>query len=351
MNMLSTIIIRSVGGLVIGTGHLRRMGILSRSLRKLGYRTVLYCNSEAQIVHPHVARDFSALVSADTETAFLENIKVESSKNKIAAIIFDDYSIGEDTHKLYRLYSPTLVGIDDLANRKLDCDILIDMNYNRSEVDYTDLISDSTKSYFGPNFQIISERFHDLSQNKTRNFRWPPKHIFISLGGTDPRAYTIKCLKLAHNIFPDSHFDIIVGAQAKNLQHLAAYVKLKHDKTALHISSDKVPELMFRSDLAIGAGGTMTWERNILGLPSIMLLVADNQVQVGAAMKAKRAAIVLDARQNFPETAYLKALRKVSDDRKCLNLLANNAKSMTAGDGANNIALLLHDHIESRFGE
>ena len=40
-----------------------------------------------------------------------------------------------------------------------------------------------------------------------------------------------------------------------------------------------MPELMACADLSLGAGGTTTWERMFMGLPSIVAALADNQLE------------------------------------------------------------------------
>jgi predicted glycosyltransferase len=52
----------------------------------------------------------------------------------------------------------------------------------------------------------------------------------------------------------------------------------RDSRMELHIDPPNIARLMTNADIAIGAGGTTTWERCCLGLPTIVLGLADNQV-------------------------------------------------------------------------
>lgn len=58
------------------------------------------------------------------------------------------------------------------------------------------------------------------------------------------------------------------------------YNIVKHDDMDLRVQVNNIAELMANSDLAIGAGGTTTWERCCLGLPAIVIGVAENQIEL-----------------------------------------------------------------------
>ena len=70
--------------------------------------------------------------------------------------------------------------------------------------------------------------------------------------------------------------DVVVGIDNPHLENLNKQTS-NRPGTRLHIQPEGFTELMLRADLCIGAGGTTTWERLCLNLPSIVITVADNQ--------------------------------------------------------------------------
>jgi spore coat polysaccharide biosynthesis predicted glycosyltransferase SpsG len=75
-----------------------------------------------------------------------------------------------------------------------------------------------------------------------------------------------------------------------------------------------MPRLTLEADLAVGAGGSTTWERCVLALPTLTLILADNQAPAARALAAAGVAPCLDvAAPNF-EAAF---------EREVLDLLEN----------------------------
>ena len=72
--------------------------------------------------------------------------------------------------------------------------------------------------------------------------------------------------------------DVIVGGSNVQRDVIRAMCDGK-DWLQYHCQVDNMAEFMAQSDLMLGAGGTTTWERCYLGLPSLVTAIADNQLQ------------------------------------------------------------------------
>ena len=102
---------------------------------------------------------------------------------------------------------------------------------------------------------------------------------------------------------------------------------------------------MAKADLALGAGGTMTWERNSLGLASLLLIIADNQIQVGRAMADSSAAIVIDARDGYDDRAVSSRLSALIADPEKRAQLSRHAEHLSGVNGAENMVRILIDDM------
>jgi UDP-2,4-diacetamido-2,4,6-trideoxy-beta-L-altropyranose hydrolase len=341
--MTRSIVIRTRGSAQIGSGHIRRMAIFARYLRGLDYGVVLLCNPGALSVFPPAADQFEQIIEVADEAASLATMAM--LETDIAAVFFDDYALDAAHHTPYRAFAPLLVGLDDLASRVVDWDLLVDPNLGRGPEDYAGLIAPHTQCFFGAEYQIIQPVFFDLKARSFARDRWPLQRVFISLGGTDPFNLTGPVLGVAFAALPDCVFDVVCGSMSPHFADLQTDIARLGPRVHLHADAQNVAELMCNADLAIGAGGTMTWERNAMGLPSVVLVIADNQEQVGDAMRNADAAIVIDVRDASCETPLNAALHQLLAEPDTLTRLSQNARKLGGANGAHNIANRLHAAI------
>ncbi len=333
------ILIRADASVRIGSGHVRRMSVLSTKLQVLGYQVILLCNNATRIVFPDVKKYFDHVIYCENENDFRDQLDISNFKKSIACIFFDHYFLDFSEHGKYRKFSNFLCGIDDLANRSLDWNLLFDINFGRSREDYADLIAKTTKCHFGENFQIIHSDFFKFSKkNRDSFFNNTIENIFISFGGTDPLGLTAPIVTLIAQKFPKLKIQTIIGTASPNFLQVKFLAKKFGERVQLFPDANNVPQLMSQADLGIGAGGTMTWERNIIGLPTIMLIIANNQIQVGEFMEKSQAAIVLDARKEIPFSQIENSIERFIKEPDILNLISANSHRLSCENGAENIA-------------
>ena len=171
-----------------------------------------------------------------------------------------------------------LVVIDDLANRKHYCDLLIDQSFLREKGDYFPLMEKDAQIFCGSQYAMLREEFSKaraISLKKREKFEL--KRILINFGGTDPNNVTLSLVKKLSEM-PEAKykFSILVGINYKEKKALDNSVNsLPNFKVVTNPKS--VSNLLLNTDLVIGAGGTSAWERCCLGIPSFLLKIADNQ--------------------------------------------------------------------------
>lgn len=76
--------------------------------------------------------------------------------------------------------------------------------------------------------------------------------------------------------------DVVVGGGNANRARIREICGA-HPAFHYHDQVGNMAELMARADLALGTGGTTTWERCFLGLPSIVTAIAINMKSVKTA--------------------------------------------------------------------
>jgi len=211
----------------------------------------------------------------DQDQDAINTIKAVIGK-KIDWLIIDHYSIDYKWEEKLRPHSRNIMVIDDLANRRHNCDILLDQNYINNQARYDSLVSPDTIKLLGPKYALLRKDFFDFRNKVMKNIK-KVKKVFIFFGGADLENLTSLVLKMLSNSdLSYLNLDVVIGSINPHIEEVRLLVD-GHLNAKLHIQVDNIAELMNQADIAICAGGSSTWERMSVGLPSIVVTIADNQ--------------------------------------------------------------------------
>jgi len=191
-------------------------------------------------------------------------------------LVVDHYALDSRWESMLRQTAKKIMVIDDIADRQHDCDVLLDQNYyTDSETRYIDKVPAHCQLLLGPRFALLRDEFQQLhGQVEPRN--GPVKRLLVFFGGMDADNYTGRAIEaLCGMDIPDLHVDVVIGAKHPHREQIEA--ACAEQRFVCHVQTSRMAELMATADLAIGAGGSATWERCCLGLPALTICVADNQ--------------------------------------------------------------------------
>lgn len=259
-------------------------------------------------------------------------------------MLVDHYSIDAHWHQMFRQHHPTtkLIAIDDLANRALDVDLLLDQTAKRQKDDYIPLTPPHCVHLCGSEYALLNSRFHTLraEAKHRRSHTRQIQNILVTMGGTDPDNATSKVLTslsrlMSASFTPDTH--IVMGSHAPYLADVKTYIQ-HYPKMTLHVDTNKMPELMLNADIAIGAAGTTSWERCCLGLPTLMFINATNQSLIANELAAQKAAINLGMLTNVSAQTITEELNCLINQPEALNMIASNAFRLCDGLGASRVS-------------
>lgn len=204
--------------------------------------------------------------------------------------IVDHYGASANWEKLARRQTRLIMRIDDEGIENFDCDILLNQNpFMNPEKLYT---KTNGVKLIGPKFALLRPEFWK-AQEKAK-IRDKMDNLLIMLGGTDPENINHKIVK-ALNI--DCKVTVVVGFNFPKPQALKTACKEKGYRFIR--GTTNVAELMLQADFCIGAGGTTSYERCCLGLPSATLVLAQNQINITETLEKMGAVISLGDLENF----------------------------------------------------
>lgn len=210
-------------------------------------------------------------------------------------LIVDNYAYDQTIIKNLVLHKSFLVLVDDLNNRNLVGECLINHNAGFRLEDYDNTFKGSGSArelLIGLDYCLISAEFR--KKKRIRTLRMESKYkLLIAMGSVDSENYTEKVLRSLHSsqISKKLEFHVMLSKSSPNLYVLKEYVSNKNLDITFHLSPSSVEDLYNRMDLAIGAGGTGCWERCANGLPTVIIATAENQIKIIQHVVSQKAAV------------------------------------------------------------
>lgn len=301
---MSTAVFRVDSSNIIGTGHVMRCLTLAEKLKESEASIFFVIRKIEGHMEEYIKQSgFAVFLLPEINTAELRektysewlsiNWGIDASQtkkklkelSKIDWLIVDHYSLSKQWELEIKPFVKKILVIDDLAEKQHECDVLLNQNIQDNLINrYDDLVPNRCLKLLGPKYSLLRPDF--ANELKKGSLRGDSKiwRILVSFGGTDPTNETMKSLKaIALLKTPNIYVDVLLSNLNKNKSQIKAFC-LNHENMTIHQQVQNVAELMNNADLAIGAGGTTTWERCCLGLPSIVVSVASNQEQIAEKM-------------------------------------------------------------------
>lgn len=347
---------RADASLTIGTGHVMRCLTLARALRAEGAT----CRFVTRALPGHLAAQIEAagfgvtLLPAPTGPApdahpahaawAGVDWATDAAETRAALgyrpdwLVMDHYAFDALWQRAARPAGTKLMVIDDLADRPHDCDLLLDQNLGHAADDYDGLVPEHCICLTGPRYALLRPEFAQarasaLADRAGRGLR----HLLITMGGVDPLDATSQVLRAvqATDLPEDLRITVVMGSRAPALDHVRALARDMPRPTEIAVDVTDMAARMASADLAIGAAGSTTWERCALGLPTIIVQIADNQAGIARALRDAGAALD-PGPLNAPEFAQnLQAALAEAPSR--LSMMAARAADICDGTGSSRV--------------
>jgi len=334
----------------IGTGHVMRCLTLADELtqRNAQIRFVSrhlpeYLANLLEAKGYELARLDSAENDADldelTHAHWLDCSQAQDAKACITALsdrawdwlIVDHYALDSRWESRLRQSARKILAIDDIADRRHDCDMLLDQNfYADMNTRYAGKVPDHCRLLLGPRYALLREEFRQLRE-QVESRKGPVHRILVFFGGVDADNYTGRAIQaLTDRGVADMHVDVVIGAQHPCREAIEA--ACLRDHFTCHVQTNRMAELMAAADLSIGAGGGATWERCCLGLPTIAIGTAENQRRQVADAAAEGLVYAPDLKHEF-DSVIGNHIRSLIENSCLRQLISRNAMQAVDGRG------------------
>jgi UDP-2,4-diacetamido-2,4,6-trideoxy-beta-L-altropyranose hydrolase len=335
------IVFRTDALINIGTGHVMRCLTLADELRQKGTDISFICREEPGNLTSYIenrgykVHQLPGEIDIETDRKLTKEI-LSKYESKSDWLIIDHYDIDISYESSLRDHVKKIMVIDDLANREHDCDLLLDQNYSKNENRYNGLVPENCIQLLGSEYAILRSQFQKARAN-LRERDGGVNRILVFMGGVDSKDITSKVLR-AINILvrSDIAIDVVIG----NLNPHHDEIKILASKipnTICHHNVEDLAKLMSSADICIGAGGTTTWERCCVGLPTITIVLAGNQKDISESLDKEGAIINLGWYQNVKENDIAECINELINDPKKIQSMADKSRNLVDGEGVSRV--------------
>ena len=342
---MATIAFRTTASKQIGFGHLRRCLTLAGELRRAGGAASPICfwvDSDPAAVAVAAAAGFEAhLLSGPEPDATAARLEA----GEVGTLVVDSYAVASAWFSAWRRRVGTLVAIDDLADRQLDVDVVVNGSPFAARLSYR--TGPDVLLLRGPRYALLPPGFREVPARRAAP---RPARVLVTLGGADPQSSTMAVVEAVQRALPEAALDVVIGPLFGPVPDLDRRAASHPPQLQLHRELDDLAALMSTADLAVSGGGQTLYELAATGVPTVALCLADNQEPNIAAL----AGVSLLSAGRLPESAadgfrtVEEACRQLAADPELRERMSEAGRSLVDGRGAARVADVIVRAAEHR---
>lgn len=306
---------------------------VAQRIEQAGHRLILIAQSDAGVEETGRDWDKSCMPPEQQQvdaTSFLEALGARLPDWVIA----DHYRLGEPWETSICPFVQRILVIDDLANRTHLCQILLDQNLGHDDTAYQMLVPPRCSLLVGTRYALLRPAFAKLREEALSRRRGleRPSRLLVAFGLTDLGGISSMFVDRALAAGVDCRMDVVVGSEAQSRLELAE-LTAERPNLHLHVDSREMEHLIASADLAVGAAGVSSLERCCLGLPTVVLALAENQRLVARNLDRAGAAFYVESLEEA-----VSAAANLIEDPATLRRMSEAASLLVDGRGAERVS-------------
>lgn len=346
---MPTAVIRADASATIGHGHVMRCLALATALRERGADVSFLTRRMPGDAVPAIERagfpwhrlPESAVREATDAQACAEHLYGHGDAD---LLVLDHYQRGAEWVQHVRTHARQVLVIDDLADRMLAGDLLLDQNWHDApDARYQPVWPEGAGTLFGPRYALLRPEFAAARAELTPR-DGTLRRIVIAFGGSDPLNATEACLSALHAELKGCSFDVIVGSGSPHAHGIQTRWA-ETDGVEIAVGASDIARRFSQADLFVGAGGSMTWERACLGLPGITLPIAGNQQPLCSRLANAGEGMDLEMFGAEALRRLLPAVQALMADAPRLKAMGELLSARCDGMGAQRVAAAALEHV------
>lgn len=324
---------RADGTRAKGMGHLMRCSAIADGFLEEGDQVVFFSEYGTEGIQWLRGKGYQVIELAKSKSLEIEAEQLISLLLEMQAdiLFLDSYWLSSSYISQMKRSKAFVVTLDDEHLYIYDCDAVINGNLNAEDYSY-----DDCKVQFclqGGRYNILRKEFSELAPAPFRNF---PKCVLITMGGTDCNNYTPTVLK-GLMAFENLEISVVYGPLMGNWAEIETVAARCKSRVSIYESPTSMAELMYKSDLAISAGGGTVRELFTMGLVSLFILQAENQLPLKRYLERKGLPLCLGYYTNVSAERITAAVERLLMDTDSRIKYRNEMLQLLSRNGVKNI--------------
>lgn len=325
------VLVRADGGARIGAGHLMRTWSLAQALNEVGCEVRFAGTAESRALFGELGGAEESWLDVDDPNS---PQALGARAGRCDLLVVDHYGLDHAFETACRPWVASILAIDDAPTRRHDCDLLLDQTWGRSPAAYDGLLPGDCRLLAGSTWALLRPGFFRARIAAVTDRSSHLQRVFVALGATDASQTLIPCLESLRAAAPALCLDAIISSRAPHLAEIRSAARRLD--VSLHVDVRDVSNLMARAHVAVIAAGSVTWEACCAGLLPVLLVTADNQRDIAAALGDAGAALRCD-----DAVAVGPLVNTLLDDANRCAAIVSQAASLCDGLGARRVAMEL----------
>jgi UDP-2,4-diacetamido-2,4,6-trideoxy-beta-L-altropyranose hydrolase len=344
--MSGRLIIRADAGRHIGAGHVMRCLALAERWQHSGGDVTFLTKALSAPMQARLkalAVDWVEIRSQPGSLQDAAELCQLASEQRVSWIVLDGYHFDEAYQRQVKQANLRLLCLDDYGQAK-HCwaDLVLNQNLNAQPALYSSK-EPYTRLLLGHRFVLLRREFLQW-RDWSRVIPERARKVLITFGGGDPVNVTLKAVQSLSRVGSASlRTTVLAGAQHPALPQLNAALE-RMPSARLICDATNMAELMAEADVAIAAGGTTAWELAFMGLPSLLVALAENQIPNTECLARRGAARDLGWHEKVTPDVIAQQLETLSRETATRAELSRCGRALIDGRGTARVWLHLNAH-------
>lgn len=300
-NENKTLLIRADANSIIGTGHVMRCLALAQVWRESVGPVTFLMTPGTSTIEQRIRSEGMNILPVTAHPGSIEDAEFTAGiaeEIKSLWVIVDGYQFGAEFQDVLKQHACRVLFIDDYghadhysADIVLNQNIYADMSYYRHKESYTRFL-------LGTRYVLLRKEFLPWG-GMTRKIPKVARKLLVTMGGSDPENITSRIIEILKNLHIEGfELIVVVGGLNPNLETIKESLK-NHPAFSVKGNVENMPEIMAWADVAISAGGSTSWELAYTGLPSILIILSDDQEFIVSELSKRGVAVSLGRSDEF----------------------------------------------------
>lgn len=328
----------------IGTGHFMRCMALAQEAQrqKIAQHFLIYEAPDALLAR---------LASEEITYTKLSCVKSTGGETRVDAsiedlwLVLDGYHFDSATEEYYKNLGFRLLVFDDYGHTNhANAMLVLNQNLYASMSLYPGYEENGPRFLLGCEYAVLRKEFwrwQDFRRKATL-----PKSLLVSLGGADPTNATKLILEALNEVSLDSiKVTVVIGSANPHFKEITKLLPdLRYPIELVH-HTDDMALLLSKTDMAICAAGSVTWELLYMQVPSVLVaLPGHDQHRVAESAATRDAAIYVGKTEAFDAATFIQAIQILLSDPEKRQSLMETGRKVVDGWGAGRVIAAIQNY-------